>query len=211
MSAMSEPSNRLFAIGFAFLSITAGCSAEPDVHTATAYTNEELGIHFDYPDGWRQLRPDELPVGKESLVTIEDSSGVAQVSLVEFELQPILGALDTRLMMEAAGGDNAQRALALFVQLNSSFESSFERRYERFQLLEREWVRALAGQRAVASELVFKGQLPGEPLMWRKVAIILKTGQDEKGFIMAYAVPSLLLDEHREAFQFVEDSWRTID
>ena len=208
---MRQPSDPQAILGLAFLALLAGCTAAPDERSATAYNNEEIGIQFDYPDGWRQLKPSELPAGKESLVTIEDSSGVAQVSLVEFDLQAVLGTIDTRLMLEMAGEGNVQRALALFVQLNSSFEDAFERRYERYQLLEREWVRALQGQRAVASELVFKGQLPGEPMMWRKAVIILKVGQEDKGFIMAYAVPSLLLDEHRAAFQFIEDSWRAID
>ncbi len=208
---MRSPFDWQRATGLVFLLLLAGCTAAPDEPSATAYKNEEIGIQFRYPDGWRQLKPSELPAGKESLVTIEDSSGVAQVSLVEFDLQAVLGALDTRLMLEAAGGDDVQRALALFVQLNSSFDDAFQRRYERYQLLEREWVRALQGQRAVASELVFKGQLPGEPMMWRKAVIILTVGQEDKGFIMAYAVPSLLLDEYRDAFQFVENSWRTID
>lgn len=54
---------------------------------------------------------------------------------------------------------------------------------------------------------MFEGQLPDEPmLMWRRATIILVVGQEEKGFIMAYAVPSLLIDEYRDAFEFVENS-----
>ncbi len=48
-------------------------------------------------------------------------------------------------------------------------------------------------------------------MMWRKATIILVAGQEEKGFIMAYAAPSLLIDDYRDAFEFVEESWRTID
>jgi hypothetical protein len=131
-----------------------GCGEQP---AETAYHSAELGIHFDYPEGWRRLEPSELPRGKESLVTIEDSSGAASVSLVEFDLQAVLGTLDTRLMLQMAGEGNVQKALALFVQLNSTFDEVFQRRYDRYELLEREWVRALEGQRAVASDLVFQG------------------------------------------------------
>ncbi len=71
-------------------------------------------------------------------------------------------------------------------------------------------VRVLRGDKAVASELVFQGQLPGEPVKWRKAAIILAAGQEEKGFIMAYSAPLERLQEFRPAFRFVEASWRTI-
>ncbi len=190
------------------LPITA-CGEKP---AATAYHNSELGIHFDYPEGWRPLDPSELPPGKESLVTIEDSSGVATVSLVEFDLQQVMGALDTRLMLQMADDADIERGLALFVHMNSAFDDAFRQRYDRYALLDREWVRVLEGQRAVASDLVFEGQLPDEPMMmWRKATIILVVGQEEKGFIMAYAVPSLLIDDYRDAFEFVEKSWRTID
>jgi hypothetical protein len=189
--------------------LLAGCGEEP---AETAYHNAGLGIHFDFPSGWRRLDPSELPPGKESLVTIEDSSGVASVSLVEFDLQAVLGTLDTQLMLQMAGEDDVQRALALFVQLNSTFDEVFQQRYDRYQLLDREWVRRMGDQPAVASDLVFEGKLPDEPmLMWRKASIILVAGQDQKGFIMAYAVPSLLIDDYRDAFAFIEQSWRTID
>lgn len=195
--------------GLASLLTLAGCGEEP---RATAYHDADLGIHFDYPEGWRQLEPSELPAGKESLVTIEDFSGVATVSLVDFDLQAVLGTLDTQLMLQMAGEADVQRGLALFVQLNSTFDDVFQQRYDRYELLEREWVRALEGRRAVASDLVFEGQLPDEPMMmWRKATIILVAGQEEKGFIMAYAVPSLLIDDYREDFRFIEESWRTID
>lgn len=46
--------------------------------------------------------------------------------------------------------------------------------------------------------------------MWRKAAILLVAGQDERGFIMAYAVPSMVQEEFVEAFRYVEDSWRTL-
>jgi len=184
--------------------LLAGCGEEP---AETAYHDAELGIHFDFPEGWRRLDPSELPPGKESLVTIEDSSGVASVSLVEFDLQAVLGTLDTQLMLQMAGEDNVQRGLALFVQLNSTFDEVFQQRYDRYQLLDREWVRKMGDQPAVASDLVFEGQLPDEPkLMWRKASIILVAGQDQKGFIMAYAVPSLLIDDYRDAFAFIEQS-----
>jgi hypothetical protein len=186
--------------------LLAGCGAEP---SQTEYRNDELGVYFDFPEGWRRLQASELPPGKESLVTIEDSTGLASVSLVEFDLQAVLGTLDTQLMLQMAGEGNVNKALALFVQLNSTFEDLFEQRYERYELLDREWVRALEGQQAVASDIVFQGRLPGEPLTWRKATIILVAGQDEKGFIMAYAVPSLALEDYVDAFQFVEDSWRT--
>ncbi len=189
--------------------LLAGCSEEA---ADTAYHDAQLGIHFDFPGGWRRLDPSELPPGKESLITIEDSSGVASISLVEFDLEAVLGTLDTQLMLQLAGEDDVQRGLALFVQLNSTFDEVFQRRYERYQLLEREWVRKFGDQPAVASDLVFEGQLPDEPmLMWRKATIILVAGQDQKGFIMAYAVPSLLIDDYRDAFELVEMSWRTID
>jgi hypothetical protein len=189
--------------------LLAGCAEEV---ADTAYHDVQLGIHFDFPEGWRRLDPSELPPGKESLVTIEDSSGVASISLVEFDLQAVLGTLDTQLMLQMAGEDNLQRGLALFVQLNSTFDEVFQQRYDRYELLDREWVRKFGDQPAIASDLVFEGQLPDEPmLMWRKASIILVAGQDEKGFIMAYAVPSLLIDDYRDAFEFVERSWRTID
>ena len=199
----------LSIVGLICLPLLIGCGEDPP---ETAYHNTELGIHFGYPEGWRRLKPSELPPGKESLVTIEDPSSVASVSVVEFDLQAVLGTLDTRLMLQMAGEGNVQRALALFVQLNSSFDEVFQRRYDRYELLERKWVRVLESQRAVASDLVFQGQLPGEPMMmWRKATIILVVGQEKKGFIMAYAVPSLLIDDYRDAFEFVEKSWRTID
>jgi hypothetical protein len=189
--------------------LLAGCGEEV---ADTAYHDAQLGIHFDFPGGWRRLDPSELPPGKESLVTIEDSSGVASVSLVEFDLQAVLGTLDTQLMLQVAGEDDVQRGLALFVQLNSTFDEVFQQRYDRYQLLDREWVRKYGDQPAVASDLVFEGHLPDEPmLMWRKASIILVAGQYQKGFIMAYAVPSLLIDDYRDAFDFVEMSWRTID
>ena len=187
-----------------------GCTAEEP--PPTAYHNEGLGIHFDYPEGWRQLDPSELPPGKESLVTIEDSSGVATISLIGFDLQAVLRTLDVQLMLRMADEEDVQKGLALFVQLNSTFDDIFQQRYDRYELLDREWVRKM-GQRAVASDLVFEGQLPDDDpmLMWRKATIILVAGQDETGFIMGYAVPSLLVDDYREAFEFVEKSWRTID
>ncbi|UCC84546.1 MAG: hypothetical protein JSW46_06365 [Gemmatimonadota bacterium] len=193
----------------AFTLLLGGCGEElPN----TAYHDAQLGIHFDFPGGWRRLDPSELPPGKESLITIEDSSGVASISLVEFDLQAVLGALDTQLMLQLAGEDNVQRGIALFVQLNSTFDEVFQQRYRRYKLIDREWVRKFEDQPAVASDLVFEGQLPDEPmLMWRKATIILVAGQDQKGFIMAYAVPSLLIDDHRDAFEFVEKSWRTIE
>ena len=189
--------------------LLAGCGEES---VETAYHDAQLGMHFDLPGGWRRLKPSELQPGKESLVTIEDSSGVARISLVEFDLQAVLRTLDTQLMLQMAGEGNVQRALALFVQLNSTFDEAFQRRYDRYELIDREWVRVLEGQRAVASDLVFQGKLPDEPMMmWRKATIILVVGQEEKGFIMAYAVPSLLIDDYRDAFELVERSWRTID
>lgn len=193
----------------AFTLLIGGCGEElPD----TAYHDARLGIHFDFPGGWRRLDPSELPPGKESLITIEDSSGVASISLVEFDLQAVLGTLDTQLMLQLAGEDNVQRGIALFVQLNSTFDEVFQQRYHRYKLIDREWVRKFEDQPAVASDLVFEGQLPDEPmLMWRKATIILVAGQDQKGFIMAYAVPSLLIDDYRDAFEFVEKSWRTIE
>lgn len=195
-------------LGLTCLLPVTGCGEQP---AQTAYHDTDLGIHFDYPEGWRQLEPSELPAGKESLVTIEDSSGVASVSLVEFDLQAVLGTVDTRLLLQMADDAQIERGLALFVQLNSSFDEAFQRRYERYQLLGREWVRVVDGQRAVASDLVFEGQLPDEPMMmWRKATIILIVGQQEKGFIMAYAVPALLIDEYRDAFRFIEESWQTI-
>lgn len=193
-------------LGLACLLLVTGCAEQP---AETAYHDTELGIFFDYPEGWRRLKPSELPAGKESRVTIEDSSGVASISLVEFDLQAVLGTLDTRLLLQMAGAANVQRALALFVQLNSTFDEVFQRRYNRYELLEREWVRVLEGQRAVGSDLVFEGQLPDEPmLMWRKATIILIVGNEEKGFIMAYAAPSLLIEDYRDAFEFVDKSWR---
>jgi hypothetical protein len=51
----------------------------------------------------------------------------------------------------------------------------------------------LEGGRAVASDLVFLGRRPEDPTM------------------MAYAVPSLVLADYREAIDRVEQSWRTID
>ncbi len=115
-------------------------------------------------------------------------------------------------MLQMADEADIERGLALFVQLNSTFDDVFKRRYDRYALLEREWVRVPDGQRAVASDLVFEGKLPDEPMMmWRKATIILVAGQDEKGFIMAYAVPSLLIDDYRDAFALIERSWRTID
>lgn len=192
--------------------LLAGCGEEPAQPAETAYHDSELGIHFDYPEGWRRLQPSELPPGKESLVTIEDSSGVARISLVEFDLQAVLGTLDTQLMLQMADEENINRALALFVQLNSTFDRVFQGRYERYELIRREWVRVLEGQRAVASDLVFRGKLPDEPMMmWRKATIILIAGQEEKGFILAYAVPSLLVDEYRAAFDLIERTWRTIE
>jgi hypothetical protein len=199
----------LSKLWLASLLTVIACGEEP---AETAYHNAGLGIHFDYPEGWRRLKPSELPAGKESLATIEDSSGVATVSLVEFDLQAVLGTLDTQLMLQMAGEENVQKALALFVQLNSTFDEVFQQRYDRYELLEREWVRALIGQRALASDLVFQGKLPDEPMMmWRKATIILVAGQDERGFIMAYAVPALLIEDYRDAFEFIEKSWRTID
>jgi hypothetical protein len=193
----------------ALTSLLAGCGEEV---VDTAYHDAQLGIHFDFPEGWQRLDPSELPPGKESLVTIEDSSRVASISLVEFDLQAVLGTLDTQLMLQMAGEDDVQRGIALFVQLNSTFDEVFQQRYERYELIEREWVRKYGDQPAVASDLIFEGQLPEEPmLMWRKASIILVAGQDQKGFIMAYAVPSLLIDDYRDAFEFVEQSWRTID
>jgi hypothetical protein len=186
-----------------------GCEEEV---ARTEFHDAELGVHFDFPEGWQELLPSELPPGKESLITIEDSSRVASVSLVEFDLQAVLGTLDTQLMMQMAGDEDGQRALALFVHMNSTFDQVFQQRYDRYELLDREWVRVVEGQRAVASDLVFEGKLPDEPmLMWRKATIILVAGQNEKGFIMAYAVPALLIDDYRDAFDFVENSWRTID
>lgn len=186
-----------------------GCTAEKP--PPTAFHDKELGVHFDYPEGWRQLDPSELPPGKESLVTIQDSRGVATISLLDFDLQAVLGTLDVQLMLQMAGEDDVQRAVALFVQLNSTFAQVFQDRYARYELLDREWVRKL-GRRAVASDLIFEGQLPDEDpmLMWRKATIILVAGQDEKGFIMGYAVPSLLVDDYHEAFESVEESWRII-
>ncbi len=96
--------------------------------------------------------------------------------------------------------------------MNATFDQVFQRRYDRYELLDREWVRVVQGHRAVASNLVFEGRLPDDPMMmWRKATIILVVGQEEKGFIMAYAVPSLLVDDYRDAFELVERSWRTID
>jgi len=190
-------------------SMLAGCGAEPDT---TAYHDVRVGVHFDFPEGWRRLDPAELPPGKESLVTIEDSSGVATISLVEFDLQAVLGTLDTQLMLQMAGEENVDKAVALFVQLNSTFDDVFQQRYDRYELIDREWVRVLEGQRALASDLVFKGRLPDDPMMmWRKATIILVAGQDERGFLMAYAVPALLIDDYRDAFELVERSWHTID
>lgn len=186
--------------------LLAGCAGE---RMETAYHDE--GIHFDFPEGWRRLDPSELPAGKESLVTIEDSAGIAMISLVEFDLQTVLSTLDVQLMLQMAGEEDLNRALALFVQLNSTFEEIFQQRYDRYELLEREWVRKL-GPRAIASDLVFEGKLPEDPTMiWRKASIILVAGQEEKGFIMAYAVPSLVIDDYRDAFDFVDSSWSTID
>lgn len=201
-----RPMRRTARLAIALL--LSGCGQElPD----TAYHDAQLGIHFDFPEGWRRLDPSELPPGKESLATIEDSSGVASISLVEFDLQAVLGTLDTQLMLQMAGEDNVQQGLALFVQLNSTFDEVFQQRYDRYELLDREWVRKFGDQPAIASDLVFEGQLPDEPmLMWRKASIILVAGQDQRGFIMAYAVPSLLIDDYRGAFEFVERSWRTI-
>ncbi len=196
-------------LGLSCLLPVTGCGEKP---AQTTYHDTALGIHFDYPKGWRQLEASELPPGKESLVTIEDSSGVASVSLVEFDLQAVLGTLDTQLMLQMANEADLQGALALFVQLNATFDQVFQRRYDRYELLDREWVRVVQGQRAVASDLVFEGRLPDDPMMmWRKATIILVVGQEEKGFIMAYAVPSLLIDDYRDAFEYIEKSWRTID
>ncbi len=192
--------------GPALLVLAAGCGGPPE----TAYHNRELGIHFDFPEGWQRLEPSELPPGKESLVTIEDSTRVASVSLVEFDLQDVLGTLDVQLMLQMAGEGNVNKALALFTQLNTTFEEVFEQRYQQFQLLDREWVRVLPGEKAVASELVFQGKRSGEPMMWRKAAIILIVGQEERGFIMAYSTPLVLLEDFRSDFQSIEDSWRTI-
>jgi len=197
---------------FAWLALPpllAGCAEQSP---ATAYHDTELGVHFDYPDGWRQLDPSELPPGKESLVTIEDTARIATISLVEFDLQAVLSTIEVQLMLQMAGEEDIQQALALFVQLNSTFERIFQDRYDNYKLLEQVWVRKLEGSRAVASDLIFEGQLPEDPiLMWRKASIILVAGQDERGFIMAYAVPSWVLDDYRDAIAFVENSWRTID
>lgn len=189
--------------------LLAGCGDPPP---QTAFHDSRLGVHFDFPTGWRRLKASELPPGKESLVTIEDSGGVAQISLVEFDLQTVMSTLDVQLMLQFAEEENLEKGLALFVQLNSTFDDVFQQRYDRYELLDREWVRLLEGQRAIASDLVFEGKLPDEPmLMWRKATIILAAGQDEKGFIMAYAVPALLIDDYRNDFDFVEQSWRTTD
>lgn len=188
------------------LLLLTACAAEPP---QTAYHDE--GIHFDFPEGWQRLDPSELPPGKESLVTIEDTARIATISLVEFDLQQVLRTLDVQLMLQLAGEDDVQRGLALFVQLNSTFEEIFRGRYNNYRLLEQQWVRKL-GSRAIASDLIFEGQLPEDPiLMWRKASIILVAGQDEKGYIMAYAVPAWVLDDYRDDIQLVEDSWRTID
>ncbi len=202
-----SPLRHRLVLGLASLILLASCGGEP---SQTYYRNDELGTYFAFPEGWRRLDASELPPGKESLVTIEDPEGLASVSLVEFDLQSVLGALDTQLMLQLAGEGNVQKGLALFVQMNATFEEVFEQRYEQYELLDRAWVRPLEGQRAVASELVFRGRLPGEPMTWRKVAIILVVGQEEKGFIMAYSVPSVVLEDYVDAFQFVKDSWRAI-
>ncbi len=193
--------------GLAVLLLAAGCGGEPP---ETAYQDRELGIGFDFPEGWQRLPASQLPRGKESLVTIEDSARVASVSLVEFDLPAVLRTLDVQLMLQMVGEGKARRALALFTQLNSTFEDVFAERYAEFELLDREWVRVLPGGKAVASELVFKGKLSGEPMMWRKAAIILIVGQEEKGFIMAYSSPLVLLEDFLPAFQSIEASWRTI-
>ncbi len=189
--------------------LLAGCAGDA---IETAYHDPDIGVHFDFPDGWRRLDPSELPPGKESLVTIEDTAGIATISLVEFDLQAVLSTIDVQLMLQMAGEEDIQQALALFVQLNSTFEKIFQDRYDNYKLLEQVWVRKLESSRAVASDLVFEGQLPEDPiLMWRKASIILVAGQEERGFIMAYAVPSWVLDDYRDAIAFVENSWRTID
>jgi hypothetical protein len=203
---MSHRVRSHWTLGLTSLVILAGCGETPE----TAYHDSELGIHFDYPEGWRRLKPSELPPGKESLVTIEDSTGLASVSLVEFDLQAVIGTLDMQLLLQMARDEDVSEGLALFVQLNTTFDEVFERRYNRYRLLDRNWARPLPGAKALTSELVFQGQLPGEPMKWRMAAIILIVGQEEKGFIMAYSAPLSLLDDFRPAFQFVEDSWRTI-
>ncbi len=189
--------------------LLAGCAGDA---IETAYHDPDIGVHFDFPDGWRRLDPSELPPGKESLVTIEDTARIATISLVEFDLQAVLSTIDVQLMLQMAGEEDIQQALALFVQLNSTFEKIFQDRYDNYKLLEQVWVRKLESSRAVASDLVFEGQLPEDPiLMWRKASIILVAGQEERGFIMAYAVPSWVLEDYRDAIAFVENSWRTID
>ena len=203
---MSHRVRSTWVWGLASLLLATGCGGP----SGTAYDNRDLGIHFDFPEGWRRLKPSGLPTGKESLVTIEDPTGAASVSPVEFDLRAVLGTLDTQLMLQMADEGDVNRAMALFVQLNSTFDEAFQRRYRRYERLDRTWVRVLRGDSAVASELVFQGQLSGEPVKWRKVAIILIVGQEEKGFIMAYSVPIQRLQQFRPAFRFVEDSWRTI-
>ncbi len=117
-----SPLRHLLVLGLASLILLASCGGEP---SQTYYRNDELGTYFAFPDGWRRLDASELPPGKESLVTIEDPEGLASVSLVEFDLQSVLGALDTQLMLQLAGEGSVQKGLALFVQMNATFEEVF--------------------------------------------------------------------------------------
>ncbi len=186
-----------------FLGICA-CDRQPD----DAYVNKDLGVRFDFPDGWSRMETDEYGPGKKALVVIGNSSRTAMMSLSAFDIRPFLDAIETKVILSYASQEKINRGAAFFVHINSTFEKSFSKRYDDYELLDQTWTKLLPG--GAATEMIFTGSRPGEDPKWRKVVIILVEEVEDYGMIMAFSVPMDANEKFQKDFRAIENSWKKL-
>jgi len=202
--------------------IVQGCNPIP----RTSFSSKNLGIQFDFPEGWSELswlelNKQKIQRNKYDIIIIGDPNRRATVKLSD--ITPLLKDRNfqylyqcyrySKLFREAMSGRRKRETLSEEGQkiaeylgfLTGMFERSASENLTEYKL-ERRGAITLAG--LPVGELVYEGHKPGEKQSWTRLFVMI---WKDKVFILRFRVPVEYKEDYVQAFQYIESSWEWID